>query len=177
MTIRKADGFALIDLMFVCGIIGILATIAVPRLVAARNSATITSAVATMRTISTAQLSFAISCGNGFYAPDLPALAKTPPGTSVGFVGPDLGTAAIVVRQNFTIQMEGTSFAGAPDTCNTIGPNLGASAYRAGADPLDPTILRFFAINALGVVYEDEASLYPVMPESAIPPAGHPVNR
>ena len=97
--------------------------------------------------------------------------------TSVGFVGPDLGSGVIVVRQNFTVQMEGTSFAGAPDTCNLIGPNLGASAYRAGADPLDPAIPRFFAINALGVVYEDEVSLYPLMPESAIPPSGHPVNR
>jgi Tfp pilus assembly protein PilE len=177
VTIRKTNGFALIDLMFVCGIIGVLATIAVPRLVAARNSATITAAVATMRTISTAQLSFAISCGNGFYAPDLPALAKVPVGSSVGFVGPDLGAAQVVVRQNFTVQMEGTAFVGAPDTCNQIGANLGAQAYRAGADPLDPSIARFFAINALGVVYEDSSPLYPVMPESAIPPAGQPVNR
>jgi hypothetical protein len=163
--------------MFVVGIIGVLATIAVPRLVAARNSATITAAVATMRTISTAQLSFAISCGNGFYAPDLPALAKVPAGSSVGFIGPDLGTPPPVVRQNFTIDMEGISFVGAPDSCNQIGPNKGAQAFRAGADPIDTTIGRYFAINALGVVYEDVVPLYPVMPESAIPPAGHPVNR
>jgi len=163
--------------MFVCGIIGVLATIAVPRLISARNSATQAAAIATMRTIGTAQLSFAISCGNGFYAPDLPGLAKLPVGTTIGFIGADLGAAPVVVRQNFTVQMEGTAFMGAPDTCNQIGANNGAQAFRAGADPLDVSIGRYFAINALSVVWEDTSPLYPVMPESANPPAGHPVNR
>lgn len=163
--------------MFVVGIIGVLATIAVPRLVSARNSATVAAAIATMRTLGTAQLSFAISCGNGFYAPDLPALAKVPIGSSVGFIGGEFSVGPTIVRQNFTIQMAGTAFAGAPDTCNAIGPNVGAQAFKAGADPIDPTIPRFFAINALSVVYEDIASLYAGMPESAIPASGHPVNR
>ena len=162
--------------MFVVGIIGVLATIAVPRLVSARNSASTASAIATMRTIGTAQLSYAISCGNGFYAPDLPALAKVPMGSSVGFIGTDLGAAATVVKANFTVQMDGTAFMGAPDTCNQIGANKGAQAFRAGADPLDPNITRYFAVNALSVIYEDTASLYAAMPESAIPAAGQPVH-
>src|SRR5881409_1135390 len=113
-------------MIFVCGMIGILATIAVPRLLTAKNSASAASAIATMRTIGTAQLSFAISCGNGFYAPDLPSLAKLPVGSNIGFIGPDLGAAQTVVRQNFTVQMEGTPFAGSPDTCNQIGVNNAA---------------------------------------------------
>ena len=36
VTIRKAQGFALIDLIFVCGIIGLLCTIALPRLLLAQ---------------------------------------------------------------------------------------------------------------------------------------------
>jgi type II secretory pathway pseudopilin PulG len=87
VTLRTADdGFSLIDMIFVCGMIGILATIAVPRLLTAKNSASAASAIATMRTISTAQLSFAISCGNGFYAPDLPSLSKPPVASNTGFV-------------------------------------------------------------------------------------------
>ena len=39
MTIRKADGFALIDVLFVCAIMGVLATIALPRMLLARQSA------------------------------------------------------------------------------------------------------------------------------------------
>src|SRR6059036_2031211 len=93
MLLTADDGFSLIDMIFVCGMIGILATIAVPRLLTAKNSASAASAIATMRTISTAQLSFAISCGNGFYAPDLPSLSKPPVASNIGFVAHDLGSA------------------------------------------------------------------------------------
>ena len=75
MTSRRSEGFTL------------RATIAVPRLLSAKNSASSASAIATMRTIGTAQLSFAISCGNGFYAPDLPSLARKPVGANAGSSG------------------------------------------------------------------------------------------
>ena len=176
MTFRKADaGFSLIDMIFVCGMIGILATIAVPRLLMAKNSASAASAIATMRTISTAQLSYAISCGNGFYAPDLPSLAKPPIASITGFVPYDLGSALSVTKSGFTINMEGLAVAGAPDTCNALGVDTAARAYRAGADPIDATIGRYFATNALSVIYEDDATLYAAMPESATPAAGHPI--
>ena len=81
-----------------------------------------------------------------------------------------------VVRSSYNIQMDGTPYNGAPETCNLLGPNNSAQAYRAGADPIDPAIPRYFAVNALSVVYEDTASLYAAMPESAPPVAGHPVH-
>ena len=62
---RKAQGFALIDLIFVCGIIGLLASIAMPRLALAQQAAGASSAIASMRAISSAQLTYALSCGNG----------------------------------------------------------------------------------------------------------------
>jgi type II secretory pathway pseudopilin PulG len=176
VTLRTADdGFSLIDMIFVCGMIGILATIAVPRLLTAKNSASAASAIATMRTISTAQLSYAISCGNGFYAPDLPSLAKPPVASNTGFVPRDLGSAVTVAKSGYNITMEGLPVAGAPDTCNALGIDNAARAYRAGADPMDPVIGRYFATNALSVIYEDTATLYAAMPESAPPASGHPV--
>ena len=81
VTIRKAHGFALIDLIFVCGIIGLLASIALPRLLAAQQSAGAASAIGSMRAINSAQLTFALTCGSGFYAPDLPTLGTPPPGS------------------------------------------------------------------------------------------------
>ncbi len=45
MLIRKAQGFALIDLIFVCGIIGLLSSIAVPQLVLAKQAAGAASAL------------------------------------------------------------------------------------------------------------------------------------
>jgi len=176
VTARGDKGFALIDLLFVCGIIGILSAIAVPRLLSARNSATSASAIATMRTLSTAQLAFALSCGNGYYAPDLPSLAKPPINSSSGFIGVDLGAGPTVARSGYTIQMTGTSMAGAPDSCNQLGPDNGAQAFKAGADPFDASNPRYFATNALGVVYEDTSSLFATIPEAAEPPAGHPIH-
>ena len=175
-AVRHDKGFALIDLLFVCGIIGVLSAIALPRLLAARNSATSATAIASMRTVSTAQLAFALSCGNGYYAPDLPSLAKPPVGSTTGFIGPDLGAGLTVDRSGYTIQMTGTSMAGAPDSCNVLGPNVGAQAFKAGADPVDTTNPRFFGTNALGSIYEDTSSLFAAMPESDAPAAGHPIH-
>ena len=70
MTIRKADGFALIDILFVCAMIGVLSTIALPRMLIAKQSAGAASAIGSLRTIHSAQLTFALTCGAGFYAPD-----------------------------------------------------------------------------------------------------------
>ena len=172
---RHDKGFALIDLLFVVGIIGVLSAIALPRLLAARNSATSASAIASMRTIGTAELAFALSCGNGYYAPDLVSLAKPPVGSSNGFIGGDLGGPPPVEKSGYLIQMSGTSMAGAPDSCNLLGPDAGAQSFKAGADPLDTTNPRFFGTNALGAIYEDTSSLFATMPEADMPPTGHPL--
>ena len=49
MLTRKAQGFALIDLIFVCGIIGLLSSIALPRLMLAKQAAGAASAIGIMR--------------------------------------------------------------------------------------------------------------------------------
>jgi type II secretory pathway pseudopilin PulG len=173
---QSDKGFALIDLLFVCGIIGILAAIATPRLLSARTSATSASALGTMRTLSTAQLAFALSCGNGYYAPDLPSLAKPPVASNIGFIGSDLGAGMTVLKSGYTVNMSGTAYVGAPDTCNLLGPDLAAQAFKAAADPIDAANPRFFAVNALGAIYEDTSSMFAAMPENNPPASGHPVH-
>jgi len=173
---RSAQGFAIIDLLFVCAIIGIISGIALPKLVMARTSAFAASAIATMRTINSAQLTFAITCGNGFYAPNLTSLAKFPAGSTEGYIKADLGSDDTVVKSGYTIQMSGTPFAGSPDTCNTLGVGTTALAFKAGADPVDPASARFFAVNANGSIFEDTASLFAAMPEDLDPAAGHTIH-
>jgi type II secretory pathway pseudopilin PulG len=173
VKIRQSKGFAVIDLLFVCGIIGILSGIAIPRLLVARGAAQSSSAIASMRVISSSQVTFAITCGSGFYAPSLTTLAKPPTGTNDGFVEADLGSADTVIKSAYTIQMAATPFGGAPDTCNALGPGATGQAFKAAADPLDaPNNVRYFAVNAGNSIWEDRSSLWATMPEAGDSPSG-----
>ena len=172
---KSASGFALIDLLFVVGIIGILCGIAIPRLMAAKGSAQSTSAIASLRVIGSAQVAFAITCGSGFYAPTLTKLAKPPVGTVDGFIKADLGAADTMVKSGYQVKLSTTPYGGAPDTCNALGVGQTGLAYKAGADPMDPVNPRYFSINAGNVIWEDTASLFGGMPEAGDPAAGHPL--
>src|SRR4026208_1510697 len=98
VVIRKAQGFALIDLVFVCGIIGLLSSIALPRMLLAQQAAGASSAMGSLRTISSSELTFALTCGNGFYAPNLLALGTPPPGSTDAFIAPGLSSGNTLVR-------------------------------------------------------------------------------
>lgn len=172
---RQDAGFALIDLLFVVAIIGVIASTSMPGLLRARASAGVASAVGSLRVINSAQISYAITCGSGFYAPNLTTLGTVPPGAQTGFISDDLGAANIVTKANFQIQVAATPIAGSPAGCSGLGAGQGATGYRAGADSIDPVYNRFFATNASGAIYEANVSLFAAMPEAAAPPFGTPI--
>ena len=175
MRIRSTGGFAIIDLLFVVGIISILSGIALPRLMAARGAATAASAIGSLRIIGSSQVTFAITCGGGFYSPSLTGLGKPPTGSADAFIAGDLGSAASVIKSSYNFQMDATPFAGAPDTCNLLGAGKTGQAFRAAADPLEPSNPRYFAMNAGEVIYEDKATMWTTMPEAGDPPSGSPI--
>ena len=175
--IRKARGFALIDLIFVCGIIGLLASIALPQLALAKASAGAASAVGSMRSISSSQLTYALTCGGGFYAPKLTILGTAPPASVEPYIGGGLGDADMVSKSGYTIRMSGTAYPGAPQTCNGVAPGDAAQGFMAAADPNDPNNSRFFAINSNNSIYEHSATLWGLMPEVGEPPVGNPLVR
>jgi hypothetical protein len=125
-----------------------------------------------MRVIDSAQLTYALTCGSGFYAPSLTALGTPPPGSTEPFISAGLGGSDTVMKSGYIITMAAATYPGAPGTCNGLGVGLAGQGFSASADPTEATNPRFFGTNASNVIYEHTASLSAVMPESGPPPVG-----
>ena len=176
--VENQKGFTLIDMLFVIALVGVLSTLAIPGLMRARGAAQSSSALGTIRVVNSAQLSFAITCGLGFYSPEFPTLARRPPGGKEGFLAPELASGLTFIKAGYNFSMAGTSLPGAPATCNGLGAGLAAPGYAVVADQLDapPTGGKFYGSNADGVIYQHTASLGAVMPEAGGPAVGAPLH-
>lgn len=172
---RNDAGFTLIDLLFVVALIGLLASIAIPGLMKARGAAQASSALGTLRVVNSGELSFAITCGLGFYSPDLQTLGVAPPGSTEAFLPDEMTTAATFIKSGYNFSLAGTSIQGAPATCNGLPAGQASPGYATVADPLDLSVARFFGTNSDGVIYQHTATLSATMPEAGGPPAGAPI--
>jgi type II secretory pathway pseudopilin PulG len=172
---RGAGGFCLLDLIFVCGMMGLLCSIALPKLVLAKQAAGAASAIASLRTMNSAELTFALTCGSGFYAPDLRTLGTPPPGSNEAFISPDLGASNVVQKSSYTFRLEAAPYPGSPPSCNGLTTGQTATGFRAAADPTEPLNIRFFGSNANGQIYEDAITLWEDMPEVGEPGVGTPL--
>lgn len=135
-TTRRDDGFSLIELLLVIALIAIVAAISLPGLMRARLAANESSAIASLRTISSAQATFASSCGGGGFAQSLADLSEPPPGTNVSFIPADLAGGEKAGYAFVLIAGLGGPVADAAVTCN--GASAGTrSAFLATANPID----------------------------------------
>jgi type IV pilus assembly protein PilA len=96
---NKNKGFSLIELLIVVAIILIIAGIAIPNLLRSRINANEASAVASIRTINSAQVAYAVAYPDQGYADDLsklksPAPGGSPDANSAGLLDPVLGCAS-----------------------------------------------------------------------------------
>jgi type II secretory pathway pseudopilin PulG len=184
MAINKAtsvngeSGFTLIDLLFTASLICTIATMALPSLMRARGVAQSASAIATLRVVNSAQLSFAVTCGSGFYSPTFTTLGVAPPAGITAFLPPELATGPSFLKQGYSFNMTGTPLAGAPASCNGLAAGGASPGYTLFADPLDPVgNPHFYGTNADGTIYVNGATLAGAMPESGPPSAGTPIQR
>ena len=146
---RKDKGFSLIELLIVVAIILIIAAIAIPNLLRARIAANESSAVASLRTLNTAQISYNSSYPTIGFATSLASLSGTsctPPGSA---------GACIIDTQLASGTKSGYSFAlsGASGTPN--------STYTFIASPLAPnqTGVRYFCSFGDAVLRYSSASI------------------
>ena len=119
---KNNKGFSLLELLIVVAIILIIATIAIPSLLRSRQAANESAAVANLRTINTAEVTYLSSSG-GSYG-DLPALV------SAGLLDSTF-TSGVKAGYNFNVTASGSNYTA---TALPASSNTGRFGYYSSPD-------------------------------------------
>ena len=148
---RKQKGFSLIELLIVVAIILIIAAIAIPNLLRSRIAANEASAVGSLRTINTAEVTFASTYPSNGFASSLTQLG--PPsggGTTATSTNAILLDSVLGCTGGASCTKSGYTFL---ITAGTLTNGV-YSSYSSSANPItvDQTGKRYFYSDASGVI-------------------------
>lgn len=146
---RKQKGFSLIELLIVVAIILIIAAIAIPNLLRSRIAANESSAVGSIRSINTAQVTFASTYPEVGYADTLqklgPSATNVPTSANAGLLDNVLGCATMPCKKSgYSFYLSATA-SGSP----AVNTDYQASGI---ATTFNTTGVRTFCSVADGVV-------------------------
>ena len=154
---KQQKGFSLIELLIVVAIILIIAAIAIPNLIRSKIAANEASAVASCRTINTAEIVYSSTYNTTtVFSPDLPSLAD---GGTAGFCS---GTTAIPTSSAAclidTALAGATAAPGKSGYTFTYTPTNGSYSLTAQPITVNSTGVRYFYTDQTAVIRQNSGA-------------------